>query len=160
MEKVYIAVGSNKGKRRKNVIKAIKIMESILTITKISPFFQTSPEEGAKGGPFLNGVIEGKTSLGVEELMTLLKNVEKKLGRKFPHKKGDEREIDLDIILYGDRVIKRKSVIIPHPRYRKRYFVLKPLFEIVPERKDPETNETISTIYRRLIKHGNSREDR
>lgn len=160
MEKVYIAIGSNKGKREKNIIKALKRMEEAITIKKISSFFITPPEEGAKGGFFINGVIEGKTALPPLKLFLFLQEIEKDIGRPFPHKKGDEREIDLDIILYGDRVIKNSKISIPHPRYRKRYFVIFPLYEIAPDIKDPETEESVSDIYRRLIKNGGSRKNR
>ena len=160
MERVYIAIGSNKGKREENIIKALKRMEETITIKKISSFFITPPEEGAKGGFFINGVMEGETSLSPLRLFSFLQEVEKDIGRPFPHKKGDEREIDLDIIFYGDRVIKTDRILIPHPGYRKRYFVVFPLYEIAPYVKDPETKEGISDIYRRLVKDGSGRKNR
>ena len=115
MERVYIAIGSNKGKREENIIKALKRMEETITIKKISSFFITPPEEGAKGGFFINGVMEGETPLSPLRLFSFLQEVEKDIGRPFPHKKGDEREIYLDIIFYGDRVIKTDRILIPHP---------------------------------------------
>ena len=160
MERIYIAIGSNRGNREANVIIALKKLESEVSIKKISPFINTPPEEGADGGFFINGVIGGETSLSPEKLLFFLQDIEKSMGRKFPHKIGDEREIDLDIIFYGDRVIKSKKFIVPHPRYRKRYFVVLPLYEIAPEIKDPETGESISDIYKRMVKNESSREDR
>ncbi|MCM8830484.1 MAG: 2-amino-4-hydroxy-6-hydroxymethyldihydropteridine diphosphokinase [Candidatus Omnitrophica bacterium] len=160
MAKVYIAIGSNKGNRVRNVITALKKMEKGLTIKKISPFFTTPPEEGADGGFFINSVIEVETKLSPENLLIFLKEIEKGMGRKFPHKTGDKRTIDLDIILYGNKVIKTGVLIVPHPRYRKRYFVIYPLYEIAPLIKDPETGESISAIYRRLISNEDSKENR
>lgn len=151
MEKVYIAIGSNKGNRETNIIKALKKMEKELIITQISPFFIAPPEEGADGGFFLNGVIEGKTELSPKNLLSFLKDIEKNMGRTFPHKIGDERIIDLDIIFYGKRVIKIRDLVVPHPKYKKRYFVIFPLFDIAPHLKDPETKESISEIYNRLM---------
>ncbi|MCM8762500.1 MAG: 2-amino-4-hydroxy-6-hydroxymethyldihydropteridine diphosphokinase [Candidatus Omnitrophica bacterium] len=160
MVKAYIAIGSNKGNREHNVIKALKKMEKGLTIKKISPFFTTPPEEGANGGFFINSVIEVETKFSPENLLLFLQNIEKSMGRKFPHKTGDERTIDLDIIFYGNIVIKTGNFFVPHPKYSKRYFVVFPLYEIAPLIKDPETGESISVIYRRLISNEDSKESR
>lgn len=154
MERVYIAVGSNKGDRAGNIISALKHIEKHILIRKTSPFLHNRPQEGAGGGFFMNGVIEGKTGLPPENLFHMLQDIEKKSGRIFPHARGDEREIDLDIIFYGGRVIKTKEIRVPHPRYRKRYFVVRPLYDIAPDLKDPETKQTISSIYEGLQEKG------
>ncbi|MCM8767631.1 MAG: 2-amino-4-hydroxy-6-hydroxymethyldihydropteridine diphosphokinase [Candidatus Omnitrophica bacterium] len=146
MKRVYIAIGSNKGDRVKNIKIGLKEIEKLLKIKKISSFFE-NPPVNAKGGFFLNGAIEGETNLSPEQLLEKLKDIEKKIGRKFPHKKGDAREIDFDIIFYEKRRIKTKKITIPHPKYRKRIFVLKPLSEINPDFVDPETKKKIKDIY-------------
>jgi len=102
----------------------------------------------------MNGVIEGKTGRSPEKLFRMLQDIEKKYGRIFPHARGDEREIDLDIIFYGGRVIKTKEIRVPHPRYRKRYFVVRPLYNIAPDLRDPETKQTNSSIYEGLQEKG------
>ena len=152
MNRIYIAAGSNKGDRAGNVIKALRLVGKKVEITKISPFIKTLPAEGAEGGFFINGVIEGNTRLTVANLFEFLQNIEKKIGRKHQHKKGDEREIDLDIIFYGDRVFRTDKLTVPHPRYRKRIFVLKPLCDIAPDFIDPETRQIVSDIYKKLKK--------
>lgn len=149
MEKVYIAIGSNKGERVKNIKSGLKEIEKFLKIKKISSFYENPPVK-AKGGFFLNGAIEVETKISPEELLEKLKNIEKKIGRKFPHKKGDEREIDLDIIFFDKRKIKTKKIKIPHPEYKKREFVLKPLSEIIPDFVDPEINRKVKDIYREI----------
>ncbi len=154
MEKIIIGFGSNKGNREKNIKRAIKLIEKRIYIEKISSFFETKPEEKARGGKFLNGVIEGKTNLKAEELLYFLKCIEKKLGRKFPHQKGDEREIDMDIIFYGNKVIKNNFLQIPHLKWKTRYFVLKPIFEISPHFVDPVEKKSIKEIYEKR-KNGN-----
>jgi len=154
MENVYIAVGSNKGDRTGNIISALKHIEKHVAITRISPFLSNPPQEGADGGFFMNGVIEGKTGLSPEKLFRALQDIEKKSGRSFPHAKGDEREIDLDIIFYGKRIIKTREIRVPHPRYRGRYFVVRPLYDIAPDFTDPETGQTISMIYSSLYPAG------
>ncbi|MCX7917604.1 MAG: 2-amino-4-hydroxy-6-hydroxymethyldihydropteridine diphosphokinase [bacterium] len=146
MIKVYIAIGSNKGEREKNIKIGIKEIEKFVKIKKISAFYENPPVE-AKGGNFLNGAIEILTSINPYILLKKLKYVEKKLGRKFPHKKGDEREIDFDIIFYGKEVIITKTLKIPHPKYKDREFVLKPLLEINSELLDPLSNRKLKEIY-------------
>ncbi|MCM8784866.1 MAG: 2-amino-4-hydroxy-6-hydroxymethyldihydropteridine diphosphokinase [Candidatus Omnitrophica bacterium] len=150
MKRVYIAIGSNKGDRAKNIKRGLKKIGKSFKIKKISSFFE-NPPVNAKGGFFLNGAIEVETNLSPEQLLERLKDIEKKIGRKFPHKKGDAREIDLDIIFYEKRKIKTKKITIPHPQYRKRIFVLKPLLEITPDFIDPELNKKIKEIYRESV---------
>ncbi len=149
MKRVIIGIGSNKGDRVKSIIKAIKELEKIGKIKKISSFYENEPVN-VSGGYFLNGVIEIDVNFSPEELLNILINIEKNIGRKFPHKKEDEREIDLDIIFYEDKIIKNENLEIPHPEYKKRIFVLKPLCEIEPDFIDPETGEKIKDIYRNL----------
>lgn len=159
MEKVFIGVGSNLKNRVMNILKAIKMIEKKINIEKISSFIETEPEEGVKGKKFLNGVISGKTSLSPENLLAFLKEIEVKIGRPIDHPKGDARVIDLDILFYGKKIIKKKNLEIPHPKFRKRIFVLKPFSEIEPDFKDPLTGKKISIIYREL-KNENPGENR
>ncbi len=99
-----------------------------------------------KGGYFLNGVVEGKTAFRPQQLLSFLQQVEVNVGREVFHKKGDEREIDLDIVFYGTKVIKRENLVIPHPRYSGREFVLTPLLEIAPYLIDPVTKCSINKL--------------
>jgi 2-amino-4-hydroxy-6-hydroxymethyldihydropteridine diphosphokinase len=149
-EKVYIGIGSNKGEKIENIKRGLKEIEKFLIIKKISSFFE-NPPINVEGEFFLNGAIEVETNMSPEFLLEKLKSVEKKIGRKFPHKKGEAREIDFDIIFYGKKIINTKELKIPHPEYKKREFVLKPLLEINCELKDPETNEKLKEIYKKLI---------
>lgn len=146
MKKIIIGIGSNKGDKNKNIIKVLKEMEKIGKIKKISSFYENEPVK-AKGGNFLNGAIEIEVNLLPEKLLEKLKEIERKIGRKFPHEKGDEREIDLDIIFFGDRIIKKEDLKIPHPEYKKREFVLKPVCEIEPDFVDPQTGKRVKEIY-------------
>jgi len=157
MENVIIGIGSNKGDREKNIIRGIKELGKFVKIKKIS-FFYENPPINAKGGNFLNGVIEISTKIGPSTLLKKLKEIEKKIGREFPHKKGDEREIDFDIIFYGNKIIREKDIKIPHPEYKKREFVLKPLTEIEPDYIDPELNKKVKDIYKEF-KNENIKKD-
>lgn len=154
-KKVIIGIGSNKGNRMGNIKKGIKYLQNFLEIEKISSFIETPPMEGVKGGNFLNGVVVGKTEFSPDKLLEILKNIEKKIGRKFPHQKGDEREIDFDIIFYSKEIVNIEKLKIPHPKYRKRHFVMEPLVEVEPEFIDPEVNKKVIEIYKDF-KNGDS----
>ncbi|MCM8772122.1 MAG: 2-amino-4-hydroxy-6-hydroxymethyldihydropteridine diphosphokinase [Candidatus Omnitrophica bacterium] len=158
MKGVILAIGSNRGIREENILKGIKELEKFVKIKKISSFFE-NPPVNAKGGNFLNGAVEVKTNISPEKLLKIIKNIEKKLGRKIPHERGDEREIDIDIIFYGNKIVKKRNLKIPHPEYRKREFVLKPICEIVPSFFDVQVNKKIKEIYR-SYKNENSKKNK
>ena len=158
MKRVFIAIGSNKGDREENIIKSLKEIEKIAEIKKISSFYENEPIN-VNGGYFLNGIIEINTKFDPFQLFKKLKEIEKKIGRKFPHRRGDEREIDLDIIFYGKDILNTKQLKIPHKEFKNREFVLKGLSEIVPDFVAPEINKKVKEIYREL-KNENIEKDR
>jgi len=138
MVDAYIGVGSNLGNRKKNIFTALSLLnlEKDITIKKCSSIYQTKPW-GYKNQPeFLNAVWKIQTTLSPEKLLSVLKKIEKKIGRKKTFKCGP-RVIDLDILLYAKRTIKKRNLKIPHPEMSKRKFVLKPLREIEPKIKIP-----------------------
>jgi len=128
----YLAVGSNLGNRRKNIKKALDYLAKTkgIKIEKASRIYETKAIGGVAQGKFLNAAIKIKTSLTPQLLLKTVKNIEKDLGRKKTVRWGP-REIDLDILLYGNKFIKIKNLIIPHPRMFEREFVLRPLREII-----------------------------
>jgi len=128
----YLGVGSNLGKRKENIQKALDSLKSArgIKIEKISRVYQTKPVGGPPQGKFLNAAIKIKTSLGAHSLLKILKKIEKDLGRKKSLRFGP-RQIDLDILLYGERIIQTKNLVVPHPRMFQREFVLRPLREII-----------------------------
>ena len=121
---VYIALGSNKGDKFKNLQLAINaIFEKIGAIVSISKVYQTEAM-GFDGDDFLNTCIAVNTNLSAKKVLKILQEIEVKLGRKPKKSIGYEsREIDLDIIFYEDEIIDDKNLIIPHPEAHKRKFV-------------------------------------
>lgn len=133
MAKIFIGVGSNLGDRINNIQNALKLLKKEkIRILKQSTFIETKPVGGPKQGKFLNGVLEIETKLEPIKLLKTLKAIEKKLGRS-KAVKNCPRIIDLDILLYEDKVIKSAKLTIPHPKMHERSFVIKPLKEIAPE---------------------------
>jgi|YelNatPaOPRAMG01_1025707.scaffolds.fasta_scaffold22548_3 2-amino-4-hydroxy-6-hydroxymethyldihydropteridine diphosphokinase len=129
----YLGIGSNLGERKKNIDLAIESIRKMrhTHFIKIAPIIETKPQGGPKGQRnYLNTVAKIKTSLAPLSLLKELKKIEKKLGRVKTVRNGP-RVIDLDILLYGDKIINTKKLKIPHPRLFLREFVLEPLSKII-----------------------------
>jgi len=153
MSRVYLSLGSNLGERKRYINRAIALLKKnpYFKIECISSFYETDPE-GFKNQPkFINACLKAKTSLSAEELLKFLTEIEKKLGRKKRRRFGP-REIDIDILFYGKKVVKQKGLIIPHPLLDKRIFVLEPLLEISPNLRHPIFGATMRELLRRLKK--------
>ena len=148
MAEVFIGIGSNLGKRKENINKALALMSEKIYIDKVSLFYKNPPKEGVKGGYFINCVVKGKFDDSPENLALFLQKTEEKLGRKSGHKKGENRTIDLDILFYDGISIDKKGLQIPHPRLHYRDFVLKGLLEIAPFKKHPVFGKTIKQLWR------------
>jgi len=134
MHIAYIGIGSNLGNREENCKKAIGLMvESGIAIKKESSMYETEPW-GVKDQPkFINMAVEAETDKSPDELLRILKNIEKDIGRSEASKWGP-RVIDLDILFYDDIVLDTPDLKIPHPLIYERDFVLKPLAEIAPHK--------------------------
>ena len=111
---------------------------------------------GPEQGPFLNAVAAVETSRPAGGLLRDLKALETELGR-VPGPRWGPREIDLDLLLYGDLVLREDGLEVPHPRMAERAFVMEPLAEIAPDAVHPVLNKTIRALWEDL--HGGDRED-
>jgi len=129
----YLGVGSNLGNRRKNIKLAAKLIGALkdTKIIKASNLFESLPSGGPAGQPkYLNAALRISTNLSPLSLLKKLKKIENDLGR-VPTVRFGPRVMDLDILLYGNRLIRNKTLIIPHPRMFNRDFVIKPLTEVL-----------------------------
>ena len=128
----YLGIGSNLGNRRTNIKKALEYLNKIrgVKVEKVSRLYETKAQGGPPQGKFLNGAVKINTSLSPTTLLKKLKKIEKDLGRTNTVRFGP-RTIDLDILFYGTRIIKSRTLEIPHPRMFEREFVLKPLREVI-----------------------------
>ena len=118
-------------------------------MVKASSVYETDPVGGPLQGKYLNAVWEIKTSFLPVELLNELLRLEKRMGRRRTVPNAP-RIIDLDILFYGDEVIQRKGLQIPHPRLHERGFVLKPLAEIAPNFMHPVLKKTVRVLLKEL----------
>ena len=132
----YLSLGSNLGNREANLREAIRRLTELGTVRKVSSFYETEPVEFIEQPWFLNCSVELETALPPRELLNALLAIEHALGRERVQPKGP-RLIDLDILLYGDAVVREPGLAIPHPALHERRFVLEPLAEIAPASVHP-----------------------
>jgi 2-amino-4-hydroxy-6-hydroxymethyldihydropteridine diphosphokinase len=150
LTRVAIALGSNLGDREGYLQSAIAALQPSIRNLRVSTFHDTAPVGVGPQPTFLNATVVGGTSLAARALLDTLLAVERDLGRERPFP-GAPRTVDLDLILYGDAVIdEAPSLIVPHPRFRERRFVLEPLAEIAPDWRDPVTGQTVEELLRNL----------
>ena len=145
MQTIYLALGSNEGDRQRFLESAIVLLPPKVRVQKCSPIYETKPWGFKDQADFLNLVLEASTQLSAEDLLTHLKSVEESVGSKASFQNGP-REIDIDILYYGDQIITQEKLTIPHPRLAERAFVLVPMMDIAPEFVHPALGKTISEL--------------
>jgi 2-amino-4-hydroxy-6-hydroxymethyldihydropteridine diphosphokinase len=143
---VAISLGSNLGDRDANLELARQRLRSLLTGYRASSAYETEPVGVPGPQPlFLNAAVVGNTELTPRALLHTLLDIEREAGRTRPSP-GAARTLDLDLILCGGDIVNEADLVIPHPRFRERRFVLEPLAEIAQELKDPVTGKTIGEL--------------
>jgi 2-amino-4-hydroxy-6-hydroxymethyldihydropteridine diphosphokinase len=148
MPHVYLSLGSNMGDRAQHIAQALELLPARgVRILKQSALYETEPVEMRAQDWFLNGVVEVETDLPPEQLMRVLLEIERSLGRERVTPKGP-RIIDIDILLHGSAVVREAQLEIPHPRMAERRFVLVPFAEIAPEAVHPVLKKTIRELLR------------
>ena len=146
-ENVFLGLGSNIGDRHQflaQVVAALQAHNSIRLI-KTSSVYESEPYGLRQQGNFLNMVIQIATSLVPIVLLDQVKAIESQLGRK-PAQRWGPREIDIDILCYGQIRINLARLSIPHPELAKRRFVLMPFAEIAPKFVPPEFTQNIEQL--------------
>ena len=155
-----IALGSNLGDRAAHLNHGIARLRDLLGDVRVSRFYDTVPVKAPGPQPlFLNAAAVEQATMPPRELLKALLAIEDERGRQRPHRNAP-RSLDLDLILFGDAAIDEPGLVVPHPRFRERRFVLEPLAEIAPDAKDPVTGKTVSELLKAALGHDGQRRDR
>jgi 2-amino-4-hydroxy-6-hydroxymethyldihydropteridine diphosphokinase len=150
---VCIALGSNLGDRRDTLEAAVASLADTpgVSVQKVSSFHETEPVGGPPGqGLFLNATAVLETTLDPFGLLHVLREIEEHFGRTRTVHWG-ERTLDLDLLLFDDRIIDTPELTIPHPLLAERLFVLEPLAEVAPDAVDPVTKRTIVDLLANVV---------
>lgn len=145
MATAFIALGANIGNREENLCIALRGLTRMARVETVSSLYE-SDAVGPVQPSFYNAVCIVDTGLEPQSLLRFLKSLEHELGRRpgGPHR--GPRPIDLDILLYDERVLESDELVVPHPRMTERAFVLVPLSEIAPNVRDPITGKTAAEL--------------
>lgn len=148
--KAYIAIGSNMGDRRKTIDGSIENLNTEEgQVTKLASIIETEPWGPVEQEGYLNTVVEYRTLLSPQRLMTFLLEVEQAYGRERKEHWGP-RTLDLDIIFYDDLVTDDPYVILPHPYMHERAFVLEPMMELCPNKVHPLLKQRVKDLHHSL----------
>jgi 2-amino-4-hydroxy-6-hydroxymethyldihydropteridine diphosphokinase len=147
MPMAYLGLGSNVGNKEEHIKKALTSLSNICYVRRTSHLYLTEPVDYTEQDWFLNCVVEIETDVESKKLLSCIKSIERNLGRTTTVKKGP-RIIDIDILFYGDQVIKTKDLVIPHPLLQERLFVLRPMMDINPDFIHPVLKKSIREFYK------------
>ncbi len=149
MVEVYLALGSNVGDKVAFIESAKKLLSKKIFDLRSAKFYNSKAVGYTNQADFTNTAICGNTILTPNELLKFIKNTEFNVGRTKSFRWGP-REIDIDIIFYGDLMLSKEDLTIPHPRFAERDFVLLPLSELNPNILDPISGQKVSQILQKL----------
>lgn len=147
----YIGLGSNLGDRQRLIRQALELLggNGSIRVTRVSDIRETTPLGQMDQPNYLNGVAEIRTALKPQELLRKLKAAETALGRR-PGRRWQSRPIDLDLLLFADRTVNTRGLVVPHPQMHLRSFVLDGLCQLDPGLMHPLLQEPVSELSRRL----------
>ena len=141
----YVGLGANLGRPQDNVRRAFELLsraDGVVAAT-LSPRYRSAPWGVADQPPFINAACRLETTLSAAGLLELCLDIERRLGRQRTGEKWGPRVIDLDLLLFGDEIIRTDTLDVPHPRLAERAFVLQPLIDLDAGLVDPRTGKAL-----------------
>lgn len=147
---VYLGLGTNLGDKEQNLRMSVKkIEERIGNVVSLSAFYATAPWGFSSDNSFLNAAVCVETTLLPLQVLKETQGIERELGRTEKSVNGlyADRLIDIDLLLYDDRVMDAEGLILPHPLMTERRFVMEPLSEIAPDVVHPVLHKTMKELF-------------
>jgi len=142
---VYLALGSNVGDSGRHIEQAIGLLQERVSGLVRAPMYRSRATGYTEQPDFWNTVVGGQTDLSPHELLEFVKGLEEQVGRVRRFRWGP-REIDIDIILYGQAILDEPELMIPHLRLAEREFVLQPLYDLAPELVEPRSGRRVREL--------------
>lgn len=150
--RAYLSIGSNRGDTAANLDRAVAALKALpdVRVTSESARYKTAPQNFQDQDWFLNAALEIETRLAPESLLEMLKHLERELDKEGKAFRFGPRDIDLDIVLYGDLIFRTPKLEIPHPRMHERCFVLRPLCDIDREIVHPGLGKSVQELLKEI----------
>lgn len=145
-----VALGANLGDRRANLVSAVDALRALpaTRVVALSGAYDTAPVGPPDQPRYLNAAVLLATALEPKDLLGRLLAIERELGRRRSESRWTAREIDLDLVLHGESTLADGDLVLPHPRFRERAFVLLPAAEIAGWMRDPVSGERLESLLR------------
>ena len=147
MVRAFIGIGSNTGDRKKNITRAFKVLENNFEVKNRSGVYEAEPIGYIYDDWFYNAIVEIETDKDPELLLKTLHSIEDQFGRI---RSMNKITLDLDLLFYGNQIVERFDLQVPHIKIPNRKFVLKPMAEIAPDYVHPITNKTIKDMLKEV----------
>ena len=148
-EIVYLSLGANLGERQNQLRAAIERLRGVGRVVSISSLYETQPVEVTDQPWFLNCAVALETNRSAQQVLEAILAIEREMGRERTRKKGP-RKIDIDILLFADRILDSPQLTIPHPAMHRRRFVLESLAEIAPDARHPLLKKSVRELLEEL----------
>jgi 2-amino-4-hydroxy-6-hydroxymethyldihydropteridine diphosphokinase len=147
----YVSIGTNLGDRGAQLDFAVRSLDELPTtrVAALSPIFETDPVGPLPQSAYLNAAVRIETALAPRALLDALLAIEQVAGRERGARNA-ARTLDLDLLLYGDRIVEEPGLIVPHPRLAERAFILEPLAALAPQLVHPQLGESIESLAARV----------